>query len=57
MHEYIRDLVKVGAYGKGAAGVIRRFIENGIMTALEAGVIAKRDVRDHGETLEEEEDE
>ena len=34
MHEYIKDLVKVGAYGKGEAGVIRQFLENGIMTAL-----------------------
>ena len=54
IHDYIADLVKIGAYGKGPAGVIRRFIEGGIAHALETGVIAKRDIRDYGETIEDE---
>ncbi len=50
---YIDDLAKVGAYGKGRADIMRRFIENGIKDALEAGIIQKRDVRDLGETPDE----
>lgn len=41
---YLDDLAKIGAYGKGRSGVMRRFIENGIKDALEKGVIAPRDV-------------
>jgi hypothetical protein len=41
---YLDDLAKLGAYGKGRAGVMRRFIENGIKDAIEKGVIAPRDV-------------
>ena len=47
---YLDDLVKVGAYGDGRADVLRRFLENGIKAALEAGVIPKRDIRDLNET-------
>jgi len=49
IHAYLVDLVKLGAYGKNKAAVVRRFIENGIIAALEAGVLDKKDVRDHGE--------
>ena len=52
---YLEDLAKVGAYGKGKAGVMRRFIENGIMAALQGGVINKRDIRDLGESPDEDE--
>lgn len=52
IHAYLEDLAKTGAYGKGKAGVARRFIENGIVAALQGGVINKRDVRDLGESLE-----
>lgn len=48
---YLDDLAKVGPYGKGRAEIMRRFIENGITTALEAGVIKARDVRDVGEVV------
>jgi|FEC22Drversion2_1045045.scaffolds.fasta_scaffold00353_37 hypothetical protein len=34
---------------------MRHFIENGIVQALEAGVLTKKDVRDFGEKLEENE--
>lgn len=56
MHAYLVDLAKLGPYGKGKAGVMRRFIENGIVTALEAGAIQKRDVRDLGETVDDKDD-
>jgi predicted DNA-binding protein len=32
---YLDDLAKIGAYGKGRSGVMRRFIENGIKEAIE----------------------
>lgn len=57
MHAYLTDLAKTGAYGKGKAGVIRRFIENGIVVALESHVIEKKDVRDFDETLDQDDDE
>ena len=41
---YLKDLAKLGPYGKGKSGVMRRFIENGIKEALENKVIAARDV-------------
>lgn len=53
IHAYLDDLAKLGPYGKGKAAVIRRFVENGVIAALEAGVLNKKDVRDHGESLEE----
>lgn len=56
MHEYLLDLAKTGAYGKGKSGVVRRFVENGIMAAVQARVIPKRDVRDFGETIEDKDD-
>jgi hypothetical protein len=40
---YLDDLAKIGAYGKGRPGVMRRFIENGIKEAIEKKVIAPRD--------------
>jgi hypothetical protein len=57
IHHYLEELAKLGPYGKGKAGVVRHFVETGIVRALEAGVLNKRDVRDFGETLEENEKE
>ena len=54
-HAYLNDLAKLGPYGKGKAGVMRRFIENGIKEALENKVIAARDIAEFG-GVEEEED-
>jgi hypothetical protein len=48
-HAYLSDLARLGPYGKGKAGVMRRFIENGIKEALENKVIAPRDVSEYGE--------
>lgn len=53
---YLDDLAKLGPYGSGRSGVMRRFIENGIKAALEAKVIASRDVADFGAGSEEDED-
>jgi hypothetical protein len=53
---YLKDLAAVGAYGKGKAGVMRRFIENGIAHAIERGVIEKRDAAAFGEAEEDDED-
>jgi hypothetical protein len=53
---YLNDLAKLGPYGSGRSGVMRRFIENGIRAALEAKVIAPRDVAEFGGASEEDED-
>jgi hypothetical protein len=55
-HAYLSDLAKLGPYGSGKSGVMRRLIENGIRAALEAKVIAARDIADFG-GLSEEDDE
>jgi len=55
-HAYLKDLAKIGAYGKGKSGVMRRFIENGIRAALEAKVIPPRTVEEFGGSAEDEED-
>jgi hypothetical protein len=47
-HAYLEDLAKLGAYGKGKSGVMRRFIENGIKEALEKRVIAPRNIEEFG---------
>lgn len=54
-HAYLSDLAKLGPYGKGKSGVVRRFIENGIRDALEKRVITPRDISDFG-GVEEEDD-
>ena len=55
-HAYLKDLAKLGSYGKGQAGVMRRFIENGITAAVEKGVIEKRSVEDFGGSVGDEYD-
>lgn len=47
---HIDELSKIGGYGKGRAGVARRFIENGIARALERHVLEKKSASDFGET-------
>jgi hypothetical protein len=56
MHAYLEDLARIGAYGKGKSGVMRRFIENGVRTAIERKVISARDAYDF-DAAEEDEDE
>jgi hypothetical protein len=53
---YLDDLVKIGAYGKDSAAVMRRFIENGILEALEKKMIDKRNADDFRAAASEEED-
>jgi hypothetical protein len=57
IHAYLRELARIGCYGKGKAGVMRRFIESGITQAIEAGVIAAKNVEDFGEAVEDEDEE
>ena len=57
IHHYLMELAKTGAYGKSKAGVMRRFIENGIVQARESGPIEKQDIRAYGEALDEATDE
>ena len=52
LQAYLDDLAKLGAFGRGRAGVMRRFIENGIRDAIEKKVIAPRNVSDFGESDE-----
>jgi hypothetical protein len=54
---YLDELAGIGGYGRGRAGVMRRFIENGIVRAIELKVIAKRNAADFGESVTEDEDE
>ena len=42
-------VARLGAYGKRRAGVMRRFIENGVKDAIEKKVIASRDVSEFDE--------
>lgn len=53
---YLDELAVIGGYGKGRSGVMRRFIENGIVRAIERKVIDKKDAADFGETSDDEED-
>lgn len=46
---YLDELALIGGYGKGRSGVMRRFIENGIVRAIEQKVIEKRNATDFGE--------
>jgi Arc/MetJ-type ribon-helix-helix transcriptional regulator len=48
LHAYLDDLVNDGTYGGTKSEVLRRFVEEGIRAALNAGRIAKRDIRDFG---------
>jgi hypothetical protein len=48
--------IKWFRYGKGKADVMRRFIESAMVSALEAGAIQRRGIRDLNETPDNEED-
>ena len=54
---YLDALDRIGSYGKGRAGVIRRFVENGIAREIQRGVLEKKDAIDLGEAADEDEDE
>ena len=46
MHSYLKELVDMGAYGKGPTGVAKRFVEQGIADALDKKVIGPKSVED-----------
>ena len=46
MHSYLKELADIGAYGKGATGVAKRFVEQGIADALDKKVIVPKSVED-----------
>jgi hypothetical protein len=46
---YLEELGKIGGYGKGRNGVIRRFVENGIVRAIERGVVVRKNAADFPE--------
>jgi hypothetical protein len=56
IHAYLEELAKIGVYGKGKSGVMRRFIEQGVQKAIEGRVIPPKNVTDF-EDGEENEDE
>ncbi len=53
---YLDELDRIGGYGKGRAGVIRRFVENGIARAIQRRVIDKKNAKDFGETSDDDEE-
>jgi hypothetical protein len=54
---YLDELARMGSFGKGRSGVMRRFIEDGITEALTRRLIERRDAFDYGERPEDEDDE
>jgi len=53
---YLDELAGIGGYGKGRSGVARRFIENGIVRAMERNVIERKNAADFGESATDDED-
>jgi hypothetical protein len=51
---YLDELDRIGGYGSGRAGVIRRFVENGIAHAIQRKVLDKKSAADFKETPDEE---
>jgi hypothetical protein len=46
---YLDELDRIGGFGEGRAGVIRRFVENGIAREIQRGVLEKKNAADLGE--------
>lgn len=46
LHSYLKDLADMGAYGKGATGVAKRFVEQGISAALDKKVLVPKNIKD-----------
>jgi hypothetical protein len=53
---YLDELARMGSFGKGRSGVMRRFIEDGITSAIERKLIDRRDAINFGETPDDEEE-
>ena len=54
---YLDELSRIGGFGKGRAGVVRRFVENGIANELRQKVLDKKSAIDVGEAPDDDEDE
>jgi hypothetical protein len=54
---YLDELARIGSFGKGRSGVMRRFIEDGISRQIARKIIDRRDAFDYGEAPDDEEDE
>jgi hypothetical protein len=54
---YLDELARIGSFGKGRSGVMRRFIEDGITDALARQLVERRDAFDFGERPDDEEEE
>ena len=54
---YLDELSRIGGYGKGRAGVVRRFVENGIANEIRQKVLDKKNATDTGEPAEDEDEE
>ena len=48
---YLDELDRIGGYGSGRAGIIRRFVENAILREIRRGAIQKKNAADLGETI------
>jgi hypothetical protein len=48
---YLDELDRIGGYGAGRAGVIRRFVENGIAREIRRGMLAKKSATDFHEAI------
>ena len=53
---YLDELDRIGGYGEGRSGVIRRFVENGIASAIQRKVLDKKSANDFGETPDDDEE-
>jgi hypothetical protein len=53
---YLDELDRIGGYGKGRVGVIRRFVENGIAHAIQNKVLDKKSAADFNEPADDDEE-
>ena len=49
MLAYIDELSRIGGYGKGRSGVIKRFVENGIARELRRNILKQNNADDMAE--------
>ena len=48
---YIDELDRLGGFGEGRSGVIRRFVENGIAREIKRGILKPKNADDFGESV------
>jgi hypothetical protein len=54
---YLDELDRIGGYGRGRSGVIRRFVENGIAEAIQLRVLEKKNADDFTDEQESDDEE